>query len=229
MIPIYIGYDPREKEAFCVLMYSILKYASRPVSIIPLKKELFNSFYYRERHPLQSTEFSFTRFLVPYLQHYNGWAIYMDCDMLCQDDIVKLWDLKDAECSVMVVPHDYKPVNDIKFLNQVQSRYHRKNWSSMVLFNCSKCTVLTPEIVQNIDGLFLHQFIWADDKDIGFIPDNWNHLVGNGKYIGDGPLGLIHYTTGGPWFKESMTCPYASNWFHMRDELHTHTEVLKHA
>lgn len=219
MIPIYIGYDPREKESFCVLMYSILKYASQPISIIPLKKELFNSFYYRERHYLQSTEFAFTRFLVPYLQHYDGWAIYMDCDMLCQDDIAKLWDLKDDTYSVMVVPHDYKPKEDIKFLNQVQTRYHRKNWSSMMMFNCSKCKVLTPEIVQNMDGLFLHQFAWSDDKEIGFIPDNWNYLVQNGKYVEESSLGLIHYTTGGPWYTETKNCTYAVEWFDMRDEM----------
>lgn len=221
MIPIYIGYDSREKESLFVLAYSILKYATQPISIIPIKQDLFSSFYYRERHPLQSTEFSFTRFLVPYLQHYKDWAIYMDCDMLCQDDIVKLWGMRNDDYDVMIVPHNYIPLDPIKMVDQIQTKYEKKNWSSMMLFNCSKCEILTPEIVQNIDGLYLHQFKWTNDESIGHIPNNWNFLVEFDEYKGELPLGLIHYTTGGPWYKQYKNVIYADKWFAIRNELKT--------
>jgi len=219
MIPIYIGYDSKEKEPFVTLIYSILKHAACPLAIIPLKKELFIEFYYRERHPLQSTEFSFTRFLVPYLNKYEGWAIYMDCDMLCMRNIQDLWNLRCSDYSVMVVPHNHVPEEQTKFLNQHQTKYYRKNWSSMMLFNCSKCSVLTPEMVQSADGLKLHQFGWLQYNEIGFLPENWNYLVQNEFYTGEEKLGLVHFTTGGPWFKEYQNVPYADEWYETRDEM----------
>lgn len=219
MIPIYIGYDPKEKEAFSVLSYSLLKYASEPISIIPLKKELFNGFYYREKHPLQSTEFSFTRFLVPYLNKFTGWAIYMDCDMLCKQDIANLWKLRDNKFSIMVVPHNYEPSSKTKMDNQIQTKYKRKNWSSMILFNCYKCSILTPELIQYADGLYLHQFQWLEDLEIGTISNSWNYLVGESKYNYDNPLGIIHYTLGGPWLEEYKNNECAIDWFYDRDEV----------
>ena len=172
MIPVFIGYDSREEMAFHVLARSIWQRASLPVSITPLRLEQLPM--WRERHPLQSTEFSFSRFLVPYLCNYEGHAIFMDCDMLCLDDIAKLWKLRDSN-AVQVVKHDHNPTESTKFLNQPQTPYRRKNWSSVMIFNNPKCRALTPEYVNKATGLELHQFAWTDE--IGSLPANWNYLV----------------------------------------------------
>lgn len=207
MIPIFIGYDPREKIAFDVLAHSIWRRSTKPVSITPLV--LSQLPMTRERHPLQSTDFSFSRFLVPYLCGYKGWAIFMDCDMLCLDDIAKLWELRDRSFDVMVVKHDHKPQNDTKFLGAAQTRYHRKNWSSVMLFNCGASFALDVGYVNAASGLDLHQFAWASDSRIGCLPDRWNVLVGTQEH--DDP-GILHYTEGGPWFDEYKDCPHAGLW-----------------
>lgn len=215
-IPVFIGYDPREAVAFSVLAHSIHSRASRPVSITPLRLSELQGLMWRERNPLQSTDFSFSRFLTPYLCDFAGWAIFMDCDMLVLDDIAKLWDLRDDRYAVMCVKHNHQPKEDIKFLNAVQTKYQKKNWSSVMLFNNGKCRALTPEYVNTASGLELHQFKWLEgDHLIGEIPHRWNHLV---DYDPPNPdVSLVHYTIGGPYFQEWQDCEYSAEWRSERD------------
>lgn len=218
MINIYIGYDPREAVAFSVLSHSIHARATRPVSIAPLMLSQLKGILTRERHPLQSTDFSFSRFLVPYLSGYAGWSVFMDCDMLVLDDIAKLWRLCDERYAAMVIKHDHVPRETTKFLGEPQTRYEKKNWSSVMLFNNAKCRALTPEYVNAATGLELHQFKWlADDSLIGALPDRWNHLVGYDAPRRD--AALVHYTLGGPYFEQYKDCEYADEWRRERDDM----------
>jgi hypothetical protein len=218
MIRIFIGYDPREAVAFSVLSFSIQESASEPVSITPLKLSQLAAVLTRKRDPLQSTDFSFSRFLTPYLSGYAGWSVFMDCDMLMRDDIANLWKLRDDRYAVMVVKHNHVPKETTKFLGEPQSKYEKKNWSSVMLFNNARCRALTPDYVNSASGLELHQFKWlGDDALIGALPERWNHLVGYNKPRED--AALVHYTLGGPYFPEFRDCEYSREWFDMRDAM----------
>jgi len=214
MIRIFIGYDPREKIAYHALVQSIIENASEPISITPIAKKHLGNIYQRTRSVKESTEFSLTRFLTPYLSDFDGWSIFMDCDMIVTSDIKELWELRDNQYAVMSVKHDYTPSSERKFLNQVQTVYPKKNWSSVMLFNNAKCTSLTPEVVQHEDGLFLHQFKWLESEDlIGELPHTWNFLVGEEEKLDNDQLpDLIHYTLGGPYFEDYKDCDYEEIW-----------------
>lgn len=218
MIPVFIGYDPREAVAFSVLAFSIQARATQPVAIAPLMLTQLSGVLTRERHPLQSTDFSFSRFLVPHLSGFSGWSVFMDCDMLVLDDIAKLWKLRDDRYAVMVVKHDHVPKETQKFLGEPQSKYEKKNWSSVMLFNNAKCKALTPEYVNTASGLELHQFKWLEsDRLIGELPERWNHLVGYNPPRPD--AALVHYTLGGPYFEEYRDCEYSTEWRTERDAM----------
>jgi hypothetical protein len=218
MIRVFIGYDDREAAAFGVLAHSIHARASEPVAIAPVRLSELRSVYRRERNPLQSTDFSFSRFLTPWLCDYQGWAVFMDCDMLVLDDIAKLWRLRDERYAVQVVKHVHVPKEEVKFLGAVQTKYEKKNWSSVMLMNCAKCRALTPDYVNQASGLELHQFKWlAGDHLIGEIPHEWNHLVGYDAPRPDAKL--VHYTIGGPYFEAYRDCEYAREWFAERDAM----------
>ena len=218
MINVFIGYDPREAVAFHVLNHSIQARASGPVCVSPLMLSQLRAVLTRERHPLQSTDFSFSRFLAPHLSGYSGWSVFMDCDMLMLDDIAKLWALQDDRYAVMVVKHEHVPRETKKFLGEPQSKYEKKNWSSVMLFNNARCRALTQEYVNGASGLELHQFKWLeDDALIGALPSRWNHLVGYDAPRRD--AALVHYTLGGPYFAEYAQCEYAREWFAERDAM----------
>jgi len=218
MINICIGYDGRETVAYHVLAHSIGTRASVPVSIAPLMLSQLSGIFRRERHPLQSTDFSFSRFLTPHLAGYAGWSLFMDCDMLMLDDVAKIWALRDDRYAVMVVKHVHVPKEERKFLNEVQTKYEKKNWSSVILFNNARCRVLTPDYVNTATGLELHQFKWlGNDNLIGELPARWNHLVGYDAPNAD--AALVHYTLGGPYFDEYRNCEYAREWFAERDAM----------
>ena len=218
MIRVFIGYDSVEAVAFSVLSHSIHANASQPVSIAPVMLDQLGGIYRRERNPLQSTEFSFSRFLAPYLCGFQGWAIFMDCDMLVRDDIARLWALRDERYAVQVVKHTHVPKEDTKFLGAVQTKYEKKNWSSVMLMNCGRCTALTPEFVSTASGLQLHQFKWLDgDHLIGELPSAWNHLVGYDAPRED--ASLVHFTIGGPYFDEYADCEYADEWRRNREAM----------
>ncbi len=218
MIRIFIGFDSREPVAFSVLAHSIQARASVPVSVTPLMLSQLESVFSREAHPLQSTEFSFSRFLVPHLSGFEGWSIFTDCDMLVLDDITRLWALRDDRYAVMAVKHDHLPRESVKFLGAPQTAYAKKNWSSVMLFNNARCRVLSAEYVSSATGLDLHQFKWlSDDSLIGALPSRWNHLVGYDNPSDD--VSLVHYTIGGPYFPEYEDCEHAAAWFAERDAM----------
>lgn len=220
MIRVFVGYDPREAVAYNVLAHSINRRASRPVAIAPLMLSQLGRLMWRERHPLQSTDFSFSRFLTPYLCGFEGWAVFMDCDMLVLDDIAALWDLRDDRYAVMCVHHNHVPEEETKFLGQAQTRFEKKNWSSAMLMNCARCTALTPEYVNTASGLELHRFHWLESEDlIGAIPHRWNHLVDYDPAVPADQVSNLHYTTGGPYFDDYRDCGYADLWFAERDDM----------
>ena len=217
MINIFIGYDSKEKVAFNVLSYSILKNSTKPVSITPIYLDNIKDDFVRERNNLSSTEFSFSRFIIPHLMNYQGWALFMDCDMLMVDDIAKLWRLRDDKYAVQVCKHDYVPKSQTKFLNQVQTVYPKKNWSSFMLMNCKKCSTLTPDYVNKASGLELHQYKWLESESlIGEVPLEWNWLADEYPYKKD--VSNIHYTEGGPYFEAYKSCDYADWWFDYYNE-----------
>ena len=208
-IRIFIGYDPNETVAYHVLAHSIMRRSSVPVSITPLMLKQLPMTRPRDVH--QSTEFSFSRFLVPYLCDYKGKAIFMDCDLLFRMDIANLWkQTSDKEAAVSVVKHNYTPKSE-KFLNQKNYGYAKKNWSSLMLFNNEKCTSLTFDVVNKETGMYLHQFEWTDN--IGSMPESYNHLVGEYKQNPDAKI--VHYTLGTPCFAKYAHCEFAQEW---RDE-----------
>jgi len=220
MIRIFIGYDPREAVAYHVLCHSILARSTEPVQIAPLALQNLKHIFMREKQPNQSTEFAFSRFLVPYLSDYQGWSMFCDCDMLMLDDMAKLWALRDDKYAAQVVKHNHTPKEDIKFLGKAQTKYEKKNWSSVILFNNSKCQALTKEYVNTATGLELHQFKWlGNDGLIGDLPHRWNHLVDYDAHLPETQVSLIHYTEGGPYFEDYKNCGYADLWFTERDRM----------
>jgi hypothetical protein len=218
LIPVFIGYDSREVVAFNVLAHSIQARSSTPVAIAPIMLAQLQGTFARERHSLQSTDFSFSRFLTPYLSGFQGFSIFMDCDMLMLDDIAPLWALRDDRYAVQLIKHDHRPRESTKFLGEPQTAYEKKNWSSVMLFNNERCAGLTPEYVNRASGLELHQFKWVGgDHLIGALPKKWNHLVGYDAPSSD--VSLVHYTLGGPYFQEYADCEYADEWRVERDAM----------
>ena len=214
---IYIGYDSREDLAFQVSSFSI-KSKSQEANIVPLKlSELREKkLYYREEDKLGSTEFTFSRFLVPFLNNYEGWALFCDCDILFLESIENLFNQVDDKYAVMCVKHDYKPKSETKMDGKLQSLYPRKNWSSLVLWNCGHPSnkKITKELVNDsqITGKYLHRFSWLKDEEIGSVSHHWNWLVGWYQEPKDGKPKAIHYTEGGPWFADSRFCEYHAVW-----------------
>jgi lipopolysaccharide biosynthesis glycosyltransferase len=216
---IFIGYDSREPIAYHVLCHSILRHASGPVSFIPLVQEQLRTagLYTRKREKIESTEFSMTRFLVPHLSGYQDFSLFLDCDMLVRGDVYDLLKIAriDRFNSVWCVQHDYMPSTDTKFLGQSQTVYPRKNWSSVMLFLNRYCDRLTPAYVNAATGIALHRMEWAmGDANIGMLPTEWNWLVG--EYEKNDQAKILHYTLGGPWFRDYQHCDHAQLWF---DEL----------
>tara|TARA_R110000868_G_scaffold336958_2_gene597887 strand:- start:813 stop:1502 length:690 start_codon:yes stop_codon:yes gene_type:complete len=209
MLKVFIGFDSNEPITFGVLSHSIMRHSSIPVSITPLYLPQLPISRLRDEN--QSTDFAYSRFLVPWLCNYEGKAIFMDSDMLFRDDIASLIKEADESADVSVVKHDYTPKNDIKFLGQRQTTYEKKNWSSLMVFNNWKCHRLTVDVVNKESGMYLHQFHWADK--VGEISKDWNHLVG--EYEPNKNAKNVHFTLGAPCFKHYFTCEFSKEW---RDE-----------
>ena len=213
---VFIGWDSREDIAYQVCRASILRHTSIPVDIQPVVQSELRQrgVYTRESDPFSSTEFSFTRFLTPYLVGYTGWAVFMDCDFLFRGDIAGLMDYADGAKACLTVQHDYRPSETVKMDNKAQHQYPRKNWSSLMFINCAHPQVkaLTPEVVNRESGMFLHRFQWLTDDVIGSLPIAWNYL--EGWYTRDhcpNPI-AVHYTRGGPWFPGYQDVEYAEEW-----------------
>ena len=212
---VYVGWDSREDIAYQVCEHSI-KRRDPGAEVIPLKqKEMRESgLYRRDIDKLASTEFTFTRFFIPFLQDYKGWAVFCDCDFVWKVPAKELEQYCDDSKAVVCVQHDYTPQEGTKMDGQIQTVYPRKNWSSMVLWNCSheKNKLLTPDLINKESGAFLHRFQWLEDKDIGSLPHHYNWLVGWYKEPKDGQPKVLHYTEGGPWFEGYRDCEYADDW-----------------
>lgn len=211
MIPIFIGYDPREPVAFHTCVSSIISNTSKPVSITPVALSMLPN--YNETHTDGSNQFSYSRFLVPYLTDYYGWALFIDGDMIVKGDLSELWDMRVYNNAVHVVKHDYTTKAHLKYLGSKNENYPRKNWSSVVLWNCSapENRILTPGFIEQMTGPYLHRFTWVPDHKIGEIPKEWNWLSDE---FGENPdAKLIHYTLGSPCFPEYVNTPMANEWF----------------
>ena len=214
---IYVGWDSREDVAYQVCKHSIERF-SNGIEVVPLKlHELKDAgLVTRPDDPKASTEFTFSRFLVPHLNGYTGWALFVDCDFLFLRDANQLFDLADDKYAVMVAKHEYNVVDgSTKMDGKVQHAYPRKNWSSAMLFNCAhqkNKDFLYPEFANKQEMSYLHRFSWLDDSEIGQISHEWNWLVGHYHEPTDGSPKALHYTTGGPWFQQYQDVEYADLW-----------------
>jgi lipopolysaccharide biosynthesis glycosyltransferase len=209
-IKIVIGFDQREAIAFHTFVQSLIEKSSAPLIIIPLAINTLMD--YRETHKDRSNDFIYSRFLTPYLCDYCDWAIFADGDMVCQEDIKELWALKDESKAVMVVKHDYQTKAKQKYLGNINENYPKKNWSSLILWNCKhpKHRILTPEFISNQSGAYLHRFSWLDENEIGELPKDWNWLAI--EYPVNDQAKLIHYTLGTPCFKDYRDTDMAMYW-----------------
>ena len=216
VLKVFIGYDPVESVAWHVMAHSILSRSSIPVALIPVNLTNLKGIYDRPRDAKQSNEFSFTRFLTPYLSDYSGYAVFFDCDMMLRTDIAEILQAveRDPGKAVYVVKHDYEPRDDVKYLNTVQYKYPRKNWSSVVLWDCAHPAnrVVTDTYVSEASAMQLHRFQWLDDTEIGDLDIRWNWLVG--EYL-EPPSDVrnVHWTVGGPYFEEYRNADFAEEWF----------------
>lgn len=212
MLRIFIGWDSRFPEPADVLAHSLRKHSSIPLDIRYLKLDELG--LNRTHDPLASTEFTYSRFLVPHLCGFRGKAMFLDNDMLCLGDVKELDDLDMTNFALRVVKHEYSPVNTVKMYGCPQTSYPRKNWSSMMLMDCAKLKLWSKEVVETQTGAYLHRFQDIEDAAIGEIPKTWNTL----DWM-DHTTKLIHYTNGGPWFDAYRDHPHAAVWVQARDEM----------
>ena len=210
IVDVVVGFDQREAVAYHAFTQSVIEKSSIPIRFLPLNINSLTN--YKETHEDGSNEFIYSRFLVPYLMNFKGWAIYADGDMVCLEDIKKLWNLRDNKYAIQVVKHDYKTKIKNKYWGNKNENYPRKNWSSLILWNCEHKShkILTPDFIQKQTGAFLHRFNWIKDSEIGDINKEWNWLAM--EYEEKQDINLIHYTIGTPCFEEYQNSSLASYW-----------------
>ena len=215
-LSVYIGWDAREDIAYQVAKDSLLAHASIDVNVQPIKLQALvdQGVYTRDVDPLAATEFTYSRFFTPWLSNYEGWALFCDCDLLFFGDVAELLSYRDESKAVLCVHHDHTPKEGVKMDGKIQTSYPRKNWSSFMLFNCAHPATrkLTPELINRQSGAYLHRLQWADDDEIGALPETWNWLEGWSEKPRDGLPKAVHYTNGGPWFKDWQDVEYADLW-----------------
>lgn len=213
---VFIGWDGKEQDAYLVAAHSIRRHASIPLEITPLRQSDLRSrgLYWRSMDPLAATEFTYTRFLTPLLMGFEGHALFCDCDFLWTADIAELLALVDPALAVSCVKHDYQPPETTKMHGVVQTQYPRKNWSSLMLFNCGhpSTRLLDARCVNEMDGAYLHRMSWAADDEIGSLPDTWNWLEGWSHAVPGEIPKAIHFTRGGPWFPAWDHVAFADLW-----------------
>ena len=221
-INFFVGYDSKEDIAYRICKYSLIKRASSNVKVTSLKLDELTAknLYTRIVDPLASTQFTYSRFLVPYLMNYNGWAVFCDCDFVFLEDVNILFKNLDKSKAVYCVQHDYTPKEKHKMDGQKQTIYPRKNWSSFMIVNCSHPSTksLTIETVNKESGAYLHQFKWCKDDEIGSLDERWNWLEGWTSNHNNSKPFAIHYTRGGPWFSEWQDVEFAEEWINERNE-----------
>lgn len=232
---IFIGFDPRESDAFLVARSSVQRYLSAPIPVYSLvlrwlrQKGLYtrptsrlvnNQMWDDISNAPMSTEFAISRFLIPHLVREQrtqtggrGWALFMDCDVMLRTSVARLFELADDSKAVMVVKHLHAPTSMVKMDAQVQTAYPRKNWSSVMLINCDHPAndKLTPELVNTLPGRDLHRFCWLEDDMIGELPVEWNWLAGTSD-TNRNPH-LVHFTDGVPTMPGCEKVPYAASWW----------------
>jgi lipopolysaccharide biosynthesis glycosyltransferase len=210
VIDLFVGYDPREAAAYHVFCQSVIAKASVPIRFVPLSEHCLKF----DGQQDGSNAFIYSRYLVPFLCDYEGWAIFADGDMVSLRDIACLWAVRDDRYAVQVVKHDYKPKSKTKYQGSPMEcpnvAYPRKNWSSLVLWNCGHPSnqTLTRSLVAQAGGEYLHRFKWLQDDEIGELSPEWNLLVGEI----DGDASLAHYTLGIPGFASYQSCNYSAEW-----------------
>ena len=213
MLRLYVGYDPRESCVYHTFCESVIEHASGPVSFIPLHRPMLDDF---DGERDGTNAFIFSRYLIPSLQNFVGSALFADGDMVVTDDIYELYSLRDYRKAVHVVPHDYKTKHPLKYvdtpLQNSNIDYPRKNWSSVMIWNCEHPSnkILTRDFVERASGALLHRFQWLNDDEIGHLPHEWNHLVGEDPY--DEHAKLYHYTLGAPGFEHYQKCEGSRIW-----------------
>lgn len=214
-IEIIVGFDQREAVAYHVFCQSVIERSSLPVRFLPLAPNALS--FYRDDHGDGSNSFTYSRFLSPYLMNYQGHAIYLDGDMICNADIAELWRLRDPSKAVQVVKHNYLTKSPNKYLGNRNENYPRKNWSSVVIWNCqhAKNRSLRPDFVSKQKGAYLHRFQWLADDEIGELPLEWNWLAT--EYEPNASAKLVHYTIGTPCFTEYRDSSMAALWHAVRD------------
>jgi lipopolysaccharide biosynthesis glycosyltransferase len=207
---IYVGFDQKEAIAYHAFCQSLIDKSTIPIQITPLALNNLN--LYSEGHTDRSNDFVYSRFLTPFLNNYDGWALFADGDMICQSDIRELFELRDDSKAVMVVKHDYKTKQEKKYLGNINENYPRKNWSSVILWNCNhpKHKVLSPDFVKNQTGKYLHRFSWLDDEEIGELPIEWNWLAI--EYEENPNAKIVHYTLGTPCFNDYRDSSMSNLW-----------------
>ena len=212
---IFVGWDSRETQAYDVCVKSLLEYSSVELNIQPIiRSDLMDAGeYFREQPEAGSVEFTYTRFLTPYLSKFKGWSLFIDCDFLFTRDVAELFALADDKYAIMCAKHDYVPKNAVKMDGQKQVAYPRKNWSSCILWNCAHPSnrILTPYTASRQTGAYLHRFKFLKDHMIGDIPIEWNWLEGEYDKP-EVPPAAIHFTNGGPWFEDWQDVDYADLW-----------------
>jgi len=215
LLRIFVGYDEVESVSWHTMVHSIFENASIPIAIIPIYTKNLRQIYNRPRDSKQSNAFSYTRFLVPYLCGYKGYGIFFDCDMMIRVDIKELLNIAISrqDKAVHVVKHEYTPKDKVKYLGTTQYNYPRKNWSSVVVWNCEhpSNSIVTPEFVNESTPANLHRFLWLNDEEIGELPVTWNWLVGE---YNNPPKDVknVHWTVGGPYFKEYKDVDFSEEW-----------------
>ncbi len=232
MLKIWMGYDPREAEAYDVAKWSLYRRSSQPLDVRPLKlstlaaDEILTRPIERNGTKLwcpisqapMATEFAISRFAVPFLGPREGWALFCDCDVVATSNIAALFAEADEDAAVQVVKHRYTPKPGDKMDGVTQTLYQRKNWSSVMLWNLAHPANdrLTLDMLNTLPGRDLHRFCWLQDHEIGELEPRWNWLVGEQEYPGPG---LAHFTLGGPWFPGWQPREHDDLWMAERDTM----------
>ena len=228
MARVFIGYDKREDLAFRVCRASLERQG--PVGVSPIveremrRRGLYGRELTRQANGLLwdeasaaacSTDFAFTRFLVPWLAEGQDFALFCDCDFLFTQPVAELFALADPRYAVQVRKHAFAVNESAKMDGQAQQRYPRKWWSALVLWNLRHPAHrrLALADVSRRPGRWLHGFGWLDDSDIGDLPETWHWLEGYSPPSADGrPPAAIHFTRGGPWFENWRKVAYGDLW-----------------
>ena len=219
MIHLFCGYDQREAIGWHVFVASVLNRTSAPVAIHRLDACGL---------PQGTNSFTLSRFLVPWLMHFKGRAIFMDgADMVMQGDIAELDALFDDRMAVQCVQHAYKTRNPRKYIGttmEAENRdYPRKNWASVMLINCEHrlWSRINPAYLERVHAIDMLQMTWALNANaIGALPDCWNRLVDEGQPVGGAEV--LHWTAGIPGFPHYADAPGAAMWFAERDRMMEH-------